>query len=283
VNRALFLALALLLLGGAAAALWVWLRRRRPRLRRRRRVPPRPRYPVVLVHGLFGFDEIGVGASRQVYFRGIGDALAKDGHGIHVARMPAARSIAERAQELARCVRSIDAKRVNLVAHSMGGLDARYAITRLGLRPSVATLLTIGTPHRGSPLADLSAELAAKLGVARALAAGGLSLGALGDLTTESLAVFNGRVPDCRGVAYLSVVGAVRRKRRTNPLLLPSYLWMRRQWGENDGIVPSSSQRWGKVVAEIEADHWAQIGWSSHFDAPRFYVRLLRELRALGF
>jgi len=238
---------------------------------------------VILVHGLFGFDEVAVGSSRQAYFRGIRDALVKDGQATHVARLAPARSIATRAAELVRWIGSVDARRVNIVAHSMGGLDARYAIDRLGLGRRVAALLTVGTPHRGSPLADLSADLAAKLGIAAALAAGGMSLGALGDLTTEAMERFNREVVDRRGVAYASVVGVVRRKRRVNPLLLPSYLWMRRQWGENDGVVPGSSQRWGEVIREVEADHWAQIGWSTSFDAPDFYVHLLRELRALGF
>jgi len=32
----------------------------------------------------------------------------------------------------------------------------------------------------------------------------------------------------------------------------------------------------------VEADHWAQTGWSRHFDAAEFWVRLVRELRAMG-
>ncbi|HZY02105.1 MAG TPA: hypothetical protein VFF02_01300, partial [Anaeromyxobacteraceae bacterium] len=61
------------------------------------------------------------------------------------------------------------------------------------------------------------------------------------------------------------------------------WLYLKRRAGENDGVVPASSQRWGEVLAEIEADHWAQIGWSRSFDAAEFYARLLRELRGRGF
>jgi hypothetical protein len=53
--------------------------------------------------------------------------------------------------------------------------------------------------------------------------------------------------------------------------------------GDNDGVVPAASQRWGQVLAEIDADHWAQIGWSKRFDAAGFYRDLLRELRAMGY
>ena len=47
------------------------------------------------------------------------------------------------------------AEREHIIAHSMGGLDARHAIAHVpGLAGRVATLVTIGTPHRGSPVAD---------------------------------------------------------------------------------------------------------------------------------
>lgn len=282
-DRLALLALALLILAAAAAGLWLFLRSRRPRLRRRRRVPARPRLPVVLVHGLFGFDEIALGRQRHAYFRGVRAALEKDGHSVRVARVAAVGTVAARAAALARCVEEMEARRVNLVAHSMGGLDARWAIARLGLRRRVGALVTVGTPHLGTPLADLSADLAARLGLERALAVGGVSLEAFRDLTTASMARFNDEVPDVRGVAYGSVVGVVRRKRRTNPLLVPGYVWLKGRAGPNDGVVPAASQRWGDVLAEVEADHWAQIGWSKHFDAVAFYLGLLRELRAMGF
>src|SRR6185295_19714138 len=49
-----------------------------------------------------------------------------------------------------------DAKKVNLIAHSMGGLDARYLTSCLGFSDRVASLTTIGTTHRGTRLADLA-------------------------------------------------------------------------------------------------------------------------------
>ena len=84
------------------------------------------------------------------------------------------------------------------------------------------------------------------------------------------------------GVVYGSVVGIAARRRDVNPLLLPTYLWLGDRGGASDGVVPAESQRWGEVVATIEADHWAQIGWSRRFDAAEFYVELLRDLRGRG-
>ncbi len=267
----------------AALAAVAWYRLRRPRLRRRRRMPARPRYPVVLAHGLFGFDEMGLGAARQAYWKGIRDALEKDGCKVIVPRVPAVGSVAERAAVLAQVLGEVEEKRFNVLAHSMGGLDVRFAAAHLGLGRRLAALVTVGTPHRGAPLADLGTDLAQRVGLQRVLAAAGVSLDAFHDLATERMERFNREVPDVRSVAYASVVGVVHRKRRTNPLLVPAYLWMKKRWGPSDGVVPASSQRWGEVLAEVEADHWAQTGWSRHFDAADFWVRMVRELRAMGF
>jgi len=266
-----------------ALAVGAWLRLRRPRLRRRRRMAARPRHPVVLAHGLFGFDEVGLGTARQAYWKGIRDALEKDGCRVIVPRVPPVGSVAARATVLAQVLGEVEEKRFNVLAHSMGGLDARFAATRLGLGRRLAALVTVGTPHHGSPLADLTTDLAQRVGLQRVLAVAGVSLDAFHDLATDRMARFNEEVPDVRSVAYASVVGVVHRKRRANPLLVPSYLWMKSRWGPSDGVVPASSQRWGEVLAEVEADHWAQTGWSRHFDAADFWVRMVRELRAMGF
>jgi hypothetical protein len=65
-------------------------------------------------------------------------------------------------------------------------------------------------------------------------------------------------------------------------VLLPSYLWLGERSGSNDGLVPAESQRWGEVLREIDADHFAQIGWSRRFDAAGLYAEILAELRARG-
>lgn len=259
------------------------LRPRQRRLRRRRWMRTTPRHPIVLAHGLFGFDEVALGSLRHAYWRGIRDALEKDGNKVIVPRVPPCGSVAERAAALTRALELVEQKRVNVLAHSMGGLDARFAVANLGAAAKVASLVTVGTPHRGSPLADLSTDVARRIGLQRVLETAGVPLDAFHDLATARMARFNEEVSDVRSVAYASVVGVVRRKRKANPLLVPSYLWMKKSWGVSDGVVPASSQRWGEVLCEVEADHWAQTGWSRHFDAAEFWVRLVRELRAMGF
>jgi triacylglycerol lipase len=280
------LALAGLALAALALVLWAavllrrrWLARRLPRRLRR----TAPRYPVVLAHGLLGFDEIRVGGTRHDYFRGVRARLAADGADVHRPCVARTAAIAARAEELAEFIRALPARRVNVVAHSMGGLDARYAISRLGLGRKVASLTTVGTPHLGTPLADVGAGLAGRARLLDALAAVGIDVAAFRDLTTARMAAFNAAVPDHRGVAYGSVVGVAGGVREVNPLLVPTWLWLSERGGESDGVVPAASQRWGEVVRTIAADHWAQIGWSRGFDAAEFYAELLRELRARGF
>ncbi len=270
--------------GLAAAAALLWLRRRRW-LRRVRRACGRvgPRHPVVLLHGLFGFDELAIGPARLAYFRGLTERIERVGADVHRPRVARTASVAVRARQLARRIEELSAKRVNIIAHSMGGLDARYAIARLGLSECVASLVTIGTPHRGTPLADLGSHvLGETLGLRRVLAAFGMEVAALRDLTTSRMAAFNEKVSDARGVWYASVV-AHAAGRSVHPLLWPTHRYLSLRDGPNDGLVPLASQAWGEVVAELEADHFAQIGWSWRFDAAELFEELLRELRARGF
>jgi triacylglycerol lipase len=272
-----WLAVAGVLTAAAAGAL-AWARRRRRRALPRRAAP---RYPVVLAHGLLGFDELRLAGRRHDYFRGVSERLERDGCVVHRCRVARTAGVAARAAELAAFVRALPARRVNLVAHSMGGLDARYALARLDLAGKVASLTTIGTPHLGTPLADVGAGLARRARVLGALERLGLDVAAFEDLTTERMAEFNRAVPDARGVLYQSVVGAPPRRRAVTPILVPTWSWLAAA-GANDGLVPAASQRWGEVLREIDADHFAQIGWSRRFDAAELYAELLRELRARG-
>ena len=259
--------------GGAAARAW-----------RRWRGRVRPRHPVVLVHGMMGFDKLGFGGTSAEYFRGVAAHLRGLGIAVFVARLPPLSGVRARALALARYVESIESKRVNVIAHSMGGIDARYAIAKLGLRKKVASLTTIGTPHRGTPLADGGARVLGSLGLPRLAGVLGLDFSACDDLTVARMARFNAEVEDASGVFYGSVVAAAGGgPTRVHPLLVPTHRLLATRAGDNDGIVPFESQRWGVVVAQVETDHWGPIGWSLEFDAPALYVRLARELAERGY
>jgi triacylglycerol lipase len=244
----------------------------------------RTRYPVVMAHGMFGFAEIGIGSMKQDYFRGIPEHLGKLGVKVYRVRVPPAASVAKRAAVLADAIRDVEERKVNIIAHSMGGLDARYAISKLHVAGRVASLTTIGTPHRGTPLADAGTYMLGEiLGIRRILSTVGLGLDAFYNMTTDHMAVFNRDVLNVRGVRYFSVAAAVGQEdNAVHSLLAASHDFLDKNAGPNDGLVPADSQKWGKVLFEIEAGHWAQIGWSSGLDAPSFYEKLLRKLRSQG-
>ena len=247
----------------------------RPTRARARAEPER----VAFLHGFAGFAEVGVGPVSSAYFRGVAERLRARGVRAAFIRVSPFASIGTRAAELAAAVRALGAGRTHLVAHSMGGLDARFAVTHLGLDERVASLVTIATPHGGTPLADAGARLVRG---SRVLSE---SLGSVLDLTTERMRAFEADTPDVCTVHYASVaVSPGRGARGVGPWLLPTYRWLRREAGDNDGVVPLASQRRGRVLGHLDADHWSVVGWGS-FDAPAFYERLVLELltrRGLG-
>jgi triacylglycerol lipase len=243
------------------------------------RGPPRP---VVLVHGLFGFDRIGVPGARFDYFRGIARHLDSLGCHAHAVRLPLAASVPDRARELVAAIEALPHPRIDLIAHSLGGLDARYALCHLGLARRVRSLVTVGTPHHGTPLADLARRGPLDF-VRRLVRAVGIPVEALDWLTPAALADFNARTPDAPGVRYTCVVGGMRRSDSFVPFaLIPAHAYLRRIAGPNDGLVPIASQYWGETLAEIEADHFAQIGWRTAlrttFDAPSLYAFVVSRL-----
>ncbi|KAJ2327118.1 hypothetical protein GGI00_004551, partial [Coemansia sp. RSA 2681] len=118
-----------------------------------------PRNPMVLCHGLYGFDVRGpekLPILQVHYWRGIREALEKVGAKVVIAKVPGTGGVRERAHQLDALLASrLAAEKVNIVGHSMGGLDARYLITHVEpKRYSVGTLTTVCTPHRGSPFMD---------------------------------------------------------------------------------------------------------------------------------
>ncbi|KAI0049428.1 alpha/beta-hydrolase [Auriscalpium vulgare] len=119
-----------------------------------------PRYPIVLCHGLYGFDVRGPSAFpslRMHYWSSILNILRKTiGAEVLVTSVPGTGSIASRSRELDHVLKQRALGRgVNFLAHSMGGLDCRHLITHL--QPTEYTplsLTSIATPHRGSPFMD---------------------------------------------------------------------------------------------------------------------------------
>jgi triacylglycerol lipase len=217
--------------------------------------------PIVLVHGLCGFDRL-YAFRRPImdYFPGVRERLEAAGNRVYVARVSPTAGVAARAADLKRfLLREVPAGSVHIIGHSMGGLDARYMIAKLGMESRVRSLTTVATPHRGSPFADWGVSRFGRL-VGPVLRFVGIPHQAFYDLTTESCRRFNEVVPDVPGVRYFSVAGRCERPWLGPEWLLP-YRIVDRAEGPNDGVVSVASATWGEHTEVWPGDHLNLVNW----------------------
>jgi len=208
-----------------------------------------PQLPLVLAHGIFRFDALrvflrdhgGVDIGPH-YFNGIADLLRRNGIDAEETDVSFCGPLVLRARQLAADVNRILARsgaaQVDIIAHSMGGLDARKPIVDEGLATKVRTLTTIGTPHLGTSSADLALEIGGRLFIAALLPI--LELDGFSDLTTTACSAFNRRAADAEvanGVRYRTVT-ATAPLLQTTPLLQATSLQL---GGDSDSIVPAAS------------------------------------------
>ncbi len=252
---------------------------------------PRLQAPIVLVHGLFGFERLRLaGLTLAHYFPGIPDFLGAAGNRVLVPGLSPTAGIAQRAQQLKDFLqREAPREPVHLIAHSLGGLDARYLISRLDMADRVLTLTTLGTPHRGTAFADWSIRrLERVLGPVFNLLH--LPTQAFYDLTTPACARFNEQVPDAARVRYFSVAGRHDGSLR-NPEWLLSYHIVLEAEGPNDGVVSLASARYGESLDVWDGDHFSLVNWLNPLGVNRSFGRdprpryggLLRRLAEEGF
>jgi triacylglycerol lipase len=224
---------------------------------------PKLRNPIVLVHGLLGYDRLNLcGVTFARYFPSIPEMLEQAGNQVLVARVHPTRSVTARAAQLKDWLESrLPAQAVHIIAHSMGGLDARYMISRLGMAERVLTLTTIGTPHRGTIFADWGIRRLERA-FRPIMSFFDLPHDAFYDLTTSSCRVFNENVPDVAGVRYFSVAGRCEAGMLSPQWLVP-YRIVHEAEGPNDGVVSVASASYGESTQIWEADHLSLVNWPS--------------------
>jgi triacylglycerol lipase len=220
---------------------------------------PKLRSPIVLVHGLLGYDRICVGGRTLLcYFANIPELLRKFDNRVLVAQLTPTGGVRQRAEELKSFLdREAPAEPVHIIAHSMGGLDSRYMISKLGMAERVLTLTTLGTPHRGSPFANWVVRRFGRV-FKPVLEGLGLPYQAFYDLTTARCREFNEEVADAPGVRYFSVVGRHDGGWHSPHWRLP-YSVVRAAEGANDGIVSVTSATYGESCETWEGDHLSLI------------------------
>ena len=221
--------------------------------------------PIVLHHGMFGFGQFQFGKFRMSYFTGVDKELARRGHPIVISRVHPTGGIPRRARQLKETIfrqlsiLGLEGRKVVVLAHSMGGLDARYMISKLGMEDRVAALLTVTAPHRGSAYADWAVRhLGRRLGGLQVMNFLGFDVQGVVDTTMEACERFNEEVPDVPGIRYFSV-SCARPWKQITPLLMPSYALIYDVEGDNDGIVSVRSSRWGEHLGVWPADHLHSI------------------------
>lgn len=204
-----------------------------------------PQQPtVVLLHGLFGFRRF----LWRDYFKGIPPLLAAQGLRVLTTGVSWSGPILKRAHGLADQLKNEQGP-LHLIAHSMGGLDARYYISHLDGHRKIASLTTLSTPHRGSPAADY---------VVGSLSLFRLSKG-VHDLTTESMRTFNANTPDHPDVIYRSY--SAKRPLSELPWLTRHHARIiTAAEGENDSQVSIRSACWGEHIGTLPSDHFELIG-----------------------
>ena len=191
------------------------------------------RHPLVLVNGI-DVSPLFSWSDRIV------DVLRGAGHDPHLAVVPPFDDTVSRSRVLWRRIQEIraetGARKVNLLCHSLGGLDCRYTVSPAGLRldlddnppiaESVASVTTVGTAHMGTPVADIALGLVPGDDEDEAIDALATTFGAwfsgetlerdvdlrssLGALTTSQAIAFNAEIVDARGVVYRSWAGFSR-------------------------------------------------------------------------
>lgn len=260
------------------------------------------KYPILLVHGIFFRDW-----QFFNYWGRIPKDLIRNGATVFYGEQQSAAAIARSGAELSEKIRQIceseGCEKVNIIAHSKGGLDSRYAISCLGMASQVASLTTVNTPHRGCVFAErLLTGLPAtfvfsvamkydrifrRLGDSQPDFFGGVS-----DLLASKCKSFNEEVTDQEGILYQSVNSKMRSFLSAGFPLCFSFPYVRRVEGENDGLVTPESSKWGQYLGMAlgsgrrGVSHGDMVDLMREnipgFDVTEFYVNIVKGLKEKG-
>ncbi len=254
---------------------------------------PNPKYPIILAHGIARFDFLlnffsktfdALGLSVDSpndalhYFKGIASHLRTHGFDVYHSSVSFAARVDRRAEDLRNEVNKVltlrEQEKVHIIAHSMGGLDARHMIVNHDMAAKVSSLTTIGTPHLGTSFANWG--LAHQGDEFIKIIGNVIDLGGFRDLALEACSAFNEQAREqeaTNSVVYRAYAASQKQKLVFTPLQ-KSWDIINDSEGDNDGLVSVKSQLWQSqlvasgTVKQIEqklfpvaADHLNEIGW----------------------
>ena len=267
----------------------------------------RTKYPIVLIHGA-GFRDL----KWPVYWGRIPGALQREGASIWYGLQDCWGSIATNAEAIAERIDEIllesGAEKVNVIAHSKGGLDARMAASSLGCGDIIASITTIATPHHGSKTIERLLRLPRPVWSLAAFAVNNWIrlvgdkkpdfLRLCEDFTPARMERFNAENPDVPGV-FCQSVACVMRSPLSDVNLSTANFVLNRLEGENDGLVSVESARWGERCTVLRGNTRRGVSHLDAIDLRRaplsrrqgegvsdiceFYVGLAEELKGMGF
>ncbi|MHC5217465.1 esterase/lipase family protein [Enterococcus sp. LJL128] len=261
------------------------------------------KYPLLLVHGIF-FRDI----KYLNYWGRIPRFLKQRGAVIHYGNQESAQSAEycgkQLAQQIENILKETGCEKVNIIAHSKGGLDSRYAISNYGMDKYVASLTTINTPHHGCIFADYLLKKAPQKMLNRVEKIYNGALGRLGDqnpdflvavtdLSDETCKTLNAKMPDKDDVYYQGVASYVNKAAGGKFPLNIFYPVVRHFDGKNDGLVSVESASYfenTKLVGPIGKrgiSHADMIDLNREnidgFDVRVFYQDIIVDLKNRGF
>ena len=267
----------------------------------------RTKYPLVFIHGA-GFRDL----KWPVYWGRIPSVLESHGATIYYGLQDCWANIETNAQVIARRIDEIlfesDSEKVNIIAHSKGGLDARMAASSYGCGNKIASITTIATPHRGSKTIDKLFSIPRPIWNIAAFALNNWIrvvgdkkpdfLKLCEDFTTERMRVFNDNNPDVSEVYYQSFA-CVMSHPFSDINLSTANAVVKHFEGANDGLVSVDSARWGENFTILRSNSFRGISHLDAIDLRRhrltgkkgdgisdictFYVDLINDLKNRGF
>ena len=261
------------------------------------------KYPIILVHGIFfrDFEKIN-------YWGRIPEELVKNGATIYYGNHSSSLAVKDSAEELAKRIKEIvketNCEKVNIIAHSKGGLDSRYAISNLGMDKYVASLTMINTPNHGCLFADYLMNKAPKLLKQKVSNSYNFALKKLGDkdpdfiagvtdlthLETEKL---NKEMKESKNVYYQAFGSVLNHPISGRFPFNITNAYVEQFDGKNDGLVGIESFPLNDNFTLIETPYRRGISHGDMvdinrenikgFDVREFYVELVKDLKDKGY
>lgn len=265
------------------------------------------KYPVLLVHGM-GFRD----SKRISYWGRIPAKLEENGCHIFYGNQDSNGTVESNGAFLAERIRAVieetGAAKLNVIAHSKGGLDMRYAISSLKMSEYTASLTTISTPHHGSLTVDKLLRLP-KFMIKFVAGCGDIWLKICGDknpntyevfktFTTAAAEEFNRNNPDEPGVYYQSYAFVMRHAWSDLFMFVPGMV-VKLLEGPNDGLLTPRAVRWTNFRGIVVSNSNRGISHCDEVDMRRkrltkrqgegvqditdFYLGVVNDLRDKGF